>query len=237
MLLADRQMPHLRDIQPTLQLKGFAFAPPSCSLNLARRYAHLIDSFALDNDVVTRLSYRSVIDLCTSLLAAISQVEIHAKETLKILAKKNWINKLSVQRPMTSAARHCPRARTRSVRPQPRRSSLVPWPSPVQHARRYRRRDGQLIPLHERGSASSSTATAADDDPHRRSSESSTSSAWSSASDRSQTRMLIIERSDTEQFAGLSIKGGMFADHMPIAYENALQAWLASEADSMSVDS
>ncbi|KAJ3366123.1 hypothetical protein GGF31_008137 [Allomyces arbusculus] len=273
MLLADRQLPHLREIQPTLQLKCYAFAPPpSCSLNLARRYAHLIESFALDNDVVSRLSYGSVVDLRTSLLAAIAQVENHATEILKILTKKNWINKPSVQR-MFDAITHARAAlaesninpklyvagtvyHIRHVSPGDECRGMSPAGSdPIGEAATVSPQFGSLaeprssasdaaadamgesIPLHERGSAALSQSASADD-RHRGSSESSTSSAWSSASDRSQAqRVPIIERSDTEQFAQLAIKAGMFADHMPIAYEKALQAWLASDTDAMSVDS
>ncbi|KAJ3352499.1 hypothetical protein GGF32_003670 [Allomyces javanicus] len=260
MLLADRQLPYLREIQPTLQLKCYAFAPPpACSLNLARRYAHLIDSFVLNNDVVARLSYGSVVDLRTSLLAAIAQVENHATEIFKLLTKKNWVNNPSVQRKFDAITR----ARAalaesninpklyvagtvyhiRHVSPEDECGGTAPAsPDPVGEAAtvplQFGVADGmgESIPLHERSSTASSPAAAADD-WHRGSSESSTSSAWSSASDRSQARMTIIERSDTEQFAQLAIKAGMFADHMPIAYEKALQAWLASDADSMSVDS
>ncbi|KNE60363.1 hypothetical protein AMAG_05757 [Allomyces macrogynus ATCC 38327] len=294
MLLADRQLSHLREIQPTLQLKCFAFAPPpACSLNLARRYAHLIDSFILDNDVVARLSYGSVVDLRTSLLAAIAQVENHATEIFKLLTKKKWANNPSVQRKFDAITRVRDALAESNINPKlyvagtvyhirhvlpedvcspvdvdpmseidsstsstgqsssimdmvramtspltatgPFQFGSPPDPRPSASDAVA---DGmsESIPLHERNSTASSPAAAADD-RHRGSSESSTSSAWSSASDRSQTRVPIIERSDTEQFAQLAIKAGMFADHMPIAYEKALQAWLATDADAMSVDS
>ncbi|KAJ3352500.1 hypothetical protein GGF32_003671 [Allomyces javanicus] len=297
MLLADHQLPHLRDIQPTLQLKCFAFAPPpACSLNLARRYAHMIDSFVLDNDVVCRLSYGSVVDLRTSLLAAIAQVENHTMEIYQLLTKKDWNDNPSVQRKFDAITRvraaldqsninpklfvagtvyhirHVPPEDVRRgmspVDPDPVSETDPPASSgmssslpnmvramasplhasgPFQFATLVGPRcstpdiaadgEGESILMNERDTAATPPAASAADDRRRGNSVESTSSVASAESAGSVTRVPIIERSDPERFAHLAVKAGMFSEHLPIAYENALQTWLASDADSLGVDS
>lgn len=71
MALYDHAADFRRSDGSTVNLKAYSFAPPPVvSLNLARKYKYLIDSFVVEDDIVCRLSYGHAMDLRQMLVAA-----------------------------------------------------------------------------------------------------------------------------------------------------------------------
>ncbi|KAI9221968.1 hypothetical protein BC828DRAFT_49561 [Blastocladiella britannica] len=98
MLLKDHVLAGLSTLlppsRPPLQLHCYAYGPPpTCSRNLADAYADQITVLVNEHDIVCRLSYGSVIDLRTCLLAAVAGIDNHATEVLSLLTRSSSSNR------------------------------------------------------------------------------------------------------------------------------------------------
>jgi hypothetical protein len=66
-----------------LDIRCYSYGPPGCvSLNISRRYADIINAYVLEDDIVCRLSYGSVMDLKAMMLSAAQLTTRHYEEVL-----------------------------------------------------------------------------------------------------------------------------------------------------------
>jgi hypothetical protein len=66
-----------------MDVRGYSYGGACCvSLDISRQYADVIDAYVLDNDLVPRLSYGSVMDMKSMVLCAASLTERHYEEVV-----------------------------------------------------------------------------------------------------------------------------------------------------------
>lgn len=84
-----------REGKDHIQLHCYSFASPPCvSLNLAKQYENIIDTFVVEDDGVCRLSYGHVMDLRSMIVAALDD---HQPESFKLSPSMESLDKVAVE--------------------------------------------------------------------------------------------------------------------------------------------
>ncbi|KAI8050911.1 hypothetical protein BDF22DRAFT_112166 [Syncephalis plumigaleata] len=231
-----------------MDVHGYSYGAACCvSLDISRQYADIIDAYVLDNDLVPRLSYGSVMDMKSMVLCAAGLTERHYEEVVSFGFLSNKVTDEEWQ----SRYRLLDASRQRLTdQDQPQNPKLF-LAGTIHHL--YREVPQEIIaanPSDPTGVAShgpsSSAAAAAPTGDHASSMQKIPSSGTGDAiaddsrstpltaepvheqttqtvSDFTNEPSIRMESSDPLRFSEILIAPNMFLDHMPSAYETAFE--------------